>query len=103
MLLISTYYNYTQFVVRFDYLEVREINRKGADSIFSFTNELPYPLEYSPNLEYNPNLYNKVMVMNNDIQPYAKVNTRLVFSFRTFNLSHLWILSQLSYERVLYV
>ena len=37
------------------------------------------------------------------IQLFAIVYTRLVFSFRTFNLNHLWILSQLSYERVLYV
>ena len=26
-----------------------------------------------------------------------------VFSFRTFNLNHSWILSQLSYEKVLYI
>ena len=26
-----------------------------------------------------------------------------VFRFRTFNLNHSWILSQLSYERVLYI
>ena len=26
-----------------------------------------------------------------------------VFSFRTFNLNHSWILSQLSYERALYI
>ena len=38
-----------------------------------------------------------------DYTPKKKDPGTWVFRFRTFNLNHSWILSQLSYERVLYL
>ena len=53
-------------------------------------------IQLNPDYSELGSLYYKYTTGRNEIQ-------RCVFRFRTFNLNPSWILSQLSYERVLYI
>ena len=61
---------------------------------------------YLPIQKYNVYLVKESDSNNKMLSKYTpkkKDPGTWVFRFRTFNLNHSWILSQLSYERVLYI